>query len=558
MEKIKAINSLTLNFNLREPIGNKETNIYAVIKINKKQIKIATGLKIKSWLWDKNKQMPLIEKCVNLEEIENIIEIFNIIFKFRFAFMNYILYICQKGLNATENSVKEFMFNLKNFDEMNNQNLKKGEGRTPKATNLLKKAFGIYYNQMHTTIRESTKKESEKQLNAFKKYCEEINKDALSMLSQEGINNYQKFQINKREKEKENGAKRYASNVTINHRCEVIERLVNNVMVGDSAFLRYKIKPIKYNQLEEVHQKGDEKERRPLKDDEIEKLINCELNEEDSEYRDLFVLECFASVRISDMDKLFNKEKHEVIKKGEYELMTIKTKKKGVISVIWLNESVKKILEKYKGGLKFADLSDTNKYNYHLKKIAKKAGLNSIEKFKNAHNEEMQKPLFDIIGSHFARYTFIHNGLYKYGFTSNELKDFTGHGDERMINDCYRVESREDKTNNVAKALDRIKKNKEGESTKRIDNNNIKEQDYWIREAKEALFCLGADLNELVDINDLHKLNEILYIDYHNKLMEIGCDMNKIKELYVCDDKLTEKRKLIKEIIDKAKENINK
>ena len=42
MDKLKLFNSSSLNFNLREPNKNKSTNIYAVIKINKKQIKITT------------------------------------------------------------------------------------------------------------------------------------------------------------------------------------------------------------------------------------------------------------------------------------------------------------------------------------------------------------------------------------------------------------------------------------------------------------------------------------------------------------------------------------
>jgi hypothetical protein len=60
MDKLKLLNSSSLNFNLREPNKNKSTNIYAVIKINKKQIKIATELKINSWQWDKKKQIPIL------------------------------------------------------------------------------------------------------------------------------------------------------------------------------------------------------------------------------------------------------------------------------------------------------------------------------------------------------------------------------------------------------------------------------------------------------------------------------------------------------------------
>lgn len=99
MDKLKLLNSSSLNFNLREPNKNKSTNIYAVIKINKKQIKIATELKINSWQWDKKKQMPIIDNRTNKEDIENLINTFNILYDFRFAFLNYFFIFAQMTLN---------------------------------------------------------------------------------------------------------------------------------------------------------------------------------------------------------------------------------------------------------------------------------------------------------------------------------------------------------------------------------------------------------------------------------------------------------------------------
>ena len=561
MDKLKLFNSSSLNFNLREPNKNKSTNIYAVIKINKKQIKITTELKINSWQWDKKKQIPIINNKTNKEDRENLIYIFNILYDFRFAFLNYFLYICTNDLKPTEDNIKEYMFNfIKKNNMSNKENLKVGDGRKPKATNLLKKAFQIYYKEMHTTIKESSIEANETRLKAFLDYCEEKGKDALSMLSQIGINEYQDYLIKKSKREKEKGNKRYDSSKSINNKCELIERLVNKVMIGNSAFIRYHIKPIKYNQLEEVIQKGEEKKRRPLTDKEIEKIVNCKkLNEEEKEYRDLFILECNGSYRISDTAKLFDKSEQKLIKKGEYELMIINTKKENIISVIWINDIIREILERYKEGFKYANPSSkgfATRYNIVIKNIAKKAELNTIETFINAHNEKEEKYMYEIIASHFARYTFIYNGLFKYGFTPNELKDFTGHRDDRMINECYKIETAEDKANNAYKAINRVLNEKlENKRIVRITKENINEQDDLIREIKEALYCLGADTNELIDINDYHRLNEILYIDYHNKYQEMGCNMAYIKDLYLNKDiaSLKEKRGLILKIIDEVK-----
>ena len=61
-------------------------------------------------------------------------------------------------------------------------------------------------------------------------------------------------------------------------------------------------------------------------------------------------------------------------------------------------------------------------------------------------------------------------------------------------------------------------------------------------------------MNELMDVNNLHELNEILYIDYHDKYAKMGCKMQYIKDLYCKRDiSLTEKRKLIRNIIDEVR-----
>lgn len=562
MKKLNYLNSITLNFNLREPYGNKATNIYAVIKINRKQIKVAIGLKINCWQWNKAKQVPIINNNMSVEDKENALNVINKIYEINVGFQKFLAYTCSSEVQPTESDIKEVIINILNKKSMKkNKNLRNGEGRKPKATTLLKKAFEIYYKEMHTTIKESSIKVNEIRLKAYYDYCDKKNKDALSLLSQKGINEYRDYLMKKSKEGLEKGEKRCDSTKNINNKCELIERLINNVMVGHSAFTRYKISPIKYIRLGEVNQKGEEKKRRPLTEEEIEKLATCRiLSPKEEEYRDLFLLECYASCRISDIPKLFNKSEQEIIRKGDYELIVINTQKENITCVIWVNEFVRNILGKYKEGFKFVNFhskSFQTKYGTMIKEVAQKAQLDKCKKYKDAHNRIIEQPLYDIIGSHFARYTFIYNGLFKYGFTPIELKDFTGHRDDRMINECYKIETAEDKANNACKAINRVLGEKEKRS--RITRDSINDQTDLIKEVKEALYCLGADTNELIDINYYHKLNELLYIDYHEKYQKMGCDMRYLKELYL-DKNLTlkEKRELIFKVIDevKCKKNI--
>ena len=87
MQTLRNANEqITLNFNLREPKGNKCTNIYAVVKIDGKQIKMPIGLKINSWQWDKKKQRPHLNYIVSEEEKENAMNVLTKINEINFAF----------------------------------------------------------------------------------------------------------------------------------------------------------------------------------------------------------------------------------------------------------------------------------------------------------------------------------------------------------------------------------------------------------------------------------------------------------------------------------------
>ena len=74
--------------------------------------------------------IPIIDKKTNKEEAERLINIFNILYDFRFAFLNYFLYICTNDLNPTEENIKEYLFNFINKKNMaNKENLKVGKGK---------------------------------------------------------------------------------------------------------------------------------------------------------------------------------------------------------------------------------------------------------------------------------------------------------------------------------------------------------------------------------------------------------------------------------------------
>ena len=85
MEKeLMNVKGLTLHFNLWEP-RNKYTNIYAVLRLGMRQTKIPMPYKVKSWLWDKKKEIPLTNSEMTSDEIANAKEIYNAISSLRYG-----------------------------------------------------------------------------------------------------------------------------------------------------------------------------------------------------------------------------------------------------------------------------------------------------------------------------------------------------------------------------------------------------------------------------------------------------------------------------------------
>ena len=558
MNKLISVNEMSLNFNLREPRGNKSTNVYIVVKCGANQLKISTGLKVNSWQWNKKLQAPIISNKMTNDDRENNTKLMSLISAVRFGYSNYFSYLCAHQQMTNENEIKESINNilkeLNNNDMANNENLQKG--KSVKATTLLKKAYNIYYTEIKTKVKESAKKTALIQLSAFFKYCEEIGKDGKSMLTQKGLNEYKSYLIKKAKESKENGSKRYDSNLQINNKCQAVARYINEVMVSHNDFIKYSIERVNYVTLEKVNAKGEDKKRRPLTSEEMTKLMTCNsLAPKEKEYRDLFVLECNCAYRIGDTQKLFDKSAQKHYKKGDYELIMINTQKENIDAVILVTPIVREILERYEKGFKFADPTDKlyrNTFNRVIKKIAKKCGLDAMETYIDAHGEKQTQPLYEIISSHFGRYTFINNAL-KIGFSPNELKDFTGHANDQMINDVYSIVTKDDKAENAFRALERLSL---------INNTNADKKgsdDEKIKEYKDVLAFYGEPHKNYKFINDSEELLRMIISKYEMPLKEKGYSTKLLKKIYNSNDMETKEQynKLLK-ILNEISETISK
>ena len=527
MKEIK----LSLNFNLRNPNKKEETTIFAIIYNGTKQIKISIGYKILPIEWDKSKQMPIINEIVNPNNIDKIKEITEKIVEIRFAFLKYFIYICTKHINPNENDLRDLVNRSVNKNEIKMKKLKIEE-KEVKATELLNKALKLYKN-VNGSIKDSSIITYGYNLKSFEKYCEEIKKDDIKMLSEEGLKEYEIYLRGKGNSEGK-----------IRSSLRVIRILNNEVLCKHPYFKIYGIKEISIKLPKDIKSADLKVE---LNEEEITAIKDCkELSEKQKEVRDLFLLECYSGQRASDLPTLFDSSKYEVID-GYISFITKKENVKGKVEI---NEDIKEILEKYKDGFKYIDINKeglARLISCELKEIALKSNLNRVIQYIDNKRQIQRKCLCEVISSHFGRHTFITRKV-REGMPIETLKYLTAHKDTQALQKYYIHLTDKDK-------IEKIKNETEGKKLTRINRDNINSNEELLKEIKEALYCLGASLDELVDINDYHKLNEMLYIDYHNKYQEMGCNMAYIKDLYLNKDiiSLKEKRELISKVIEEVK-----
>lgn len=438
----------------------------------------------------------------------------------------------------------------------NEQNLRHSVTRTPKATTLLKRAFDLYYSEK--TTKPSTVDETEKRLKCYFKYSEAIGQDKMSMLSQSGLNRFRDYLVKQRNEREAQGCQVRSCNATINYKCELIARLIN-FMVGHTSFERYHLQPVKYSQLQEFKPKGEDKKRRPLTEDEIKAIrVYTGLTPCECEYRELFLLQCHCGCRTSDLWRLFDRAQQEHHKHKGQEAFVINTLKKEIRAVIMLTPQVREMQSKYDNGcfkhLKIRRMkkeSFEKNYNRAIKSIFRKAKLDKIEHYVDAHGVAHDEPLHEVIASHFGRYTFIKDCFMR-GLNAEEIKDLTGHASADMINEVYLIITSKDKANNVFKALERIseKSHKSDDAVNEQQSNAL--TDYVLR-CRDILAWYGEPREYYAHIRDPRELARLITAKYEVPLANMGWTIETIERLYKDND--TEGYERLKADIKKLRPN---
>lgn len=434
MERQIFINEMQARFNLRKPRSEKPTNLYLVCRINNKQVKLSTGVKIYPDHWNEKRQEAYIS--VRLSEIDNINNtiVNKKITKLKEYFIEFKHYLCMHP-----DEIGESMKLLK--QHIYKDRMKK-ELQKP-ATFIMKQIIEA------KTCAESSKKQYRSNIDKFERFLKENEiPNTWESMNLDTINRYQKQII------KENPL--HPHNTLRN----IIKGTIFNLLgIADKRLdIPFKWSDSNLNSFEFVKDKSNKE----LADNKKVSLTEEQLNKfykhiitgterqikKYTKIRDLFILQCLVGQRIGDMQKFFNGDNEMDEEAGTISIIQQKTKARAIIPLLPL---AKEIISKYENKELLYYKERKSIVNEALKEVAEQAGLDEPITYEENGIKQTQ-PLYKLLHTHTARHTFI-TILCRKGIPKETVIIATGHEDTKMIDKVYSHLNSKDKAKKVSNAF---------------------------------------------------------------------------------------------------------
>ena len=393
------------SFNLRKPKSDKPTNIYLVCRVNGRQIRLSTGVKVYPEQWNEKKQEAYVS-C-RLTELDNVNNIATneILAELKAGFLEYKHYLCQHPDEIEQGVELLRKFIYKDKVKM----VKKQE--TENVIHWLRNAIIADKN-----IGESTKADYVKQIKFFEAFLNETGRYPIgfSDINLPLIKDYESYLLNK-----EVGKGKTTKTTTVGNKVEkiicILKRAEQQGMIDshEAGLDKYKKPRSKEGDSNDIY----------LTEEEIGKMYALELSGMEEQVRDLFVLQCWIGQRFKDTQSIND----GIIKNDGNIIEIIQEKTKHKVSIPLL-PIAKEILAKYEN--KFPIFTNQTALNY-LTRIGKKAGITRLHTVVEHRGDEVttkQVPVYKLIKTHTARRSFICNMLLR-GYDAHLIMKITGHND---------------------------------------------------------------------------------------------------------------------------------
>lgn len=471
------IKDIKATFNLRKPKSNVPTNVYLVVRIQNKQTKFATGVKVYPSHWDNQKHEAIISRrYTKLDNINNEI-VNNRIEELKARFYEFKHYICSHPELTSEihNIIKVHIY--------------KGKMEQKKDNALL--WFDKEIEAPDKNIAPDTKYGYHQKLKRLEEYVNTLDVDYLTfdMVNEKLVSDFQKWLFEPHDEEGNVRSTRTVHNIIV-----AIKTILcwGKEFISKEAYNDIKnFKPVRVKQ---------EKTKIVLTDKEILQLYKVGLEGTEKEIRDVFIFQCEIGQRFEDISELVNGKYDETEK--TYTIVQKKTRESVTIP---LTDVALEILNSYDFKLPEYSLVYSNKI---LKSVAEKAGLHREELITKEEKGQIvttKEPIYKHLSSHCARRSFVTNWL-KSGLDSNIIKGVTGHRTDEAFQRYNKITSKDaatvmQKARQTTPALDKptnIIESINADMILELINKGI----------GETLKHMNKDIQEIKEVTDHIKANK--------------------------------------------------
>ena len=448
------INQMQCNFNLRQPKANKPTNIYLVVYLNNKQVKLSTGVKVYPEHWNIRKQQAHVNARLSKLDNNNNTIANDRLSELKDMFLEFKHYLCEHPTDI-ENSITILRTRIY-------KNTMTTEIKKKSATTVMKEIIDA------KQAASSTKEQQKLNVGKFERYLKENNiSDTWESMNLNTFESYQKYLV-------DNGRGSVTiRNIIQNTLFPLLKKVSKRV---DIPFTWY---DSNLNSFEFVKDESNKElasnKKVTLTEEQLKQLYDYPITGTElqvrkrTEIRDLFVLQCLVGQRVGDMQKFFNGDNEKDEEADTISIIQQKTKARAIIP---LTPLAKEIISKYQNTeLKYYKPSNSN-LNAELRIIAEEAGLNIPITFEDKDGKQV-KPLFELVHTHTARHTFI-TIMCRRDIPKETIIIATGHEDTKMIDKVYSHLSNKDKAQKVSTAF---KKKLDGDifSMGKVETNSLNE-----------------------------------------------------------------------------------
>ncbi|WP_289199078.1 phage integrase SAM-like domain-containing protein [Bacteroides acidifaciens] len=414
-------NEVRASFNLRKPKSDRPTNIYLVCRINKKQVKLSTGVRVYPDQWNTKKQEAYVSpRLTELDNINNAI-VNDEINKLKADFIDFKRYICDNP-NEIDNS----LFLLKKYiykDRM----MKQQELQKP--VQWLRRAIS-----QDKTIKSDGQRNTLAiywgHLKVFEEFLKATDREDITFadINLALIKDYETYLFNR-----QIGKGKTTKTSTVGNKVtaliSIIKRAEPYGLIDTSA--------AKLNQYKKPKSREGDDNEIYLSEEEVNKMYSLELKGLEEKARDVFVLQCWTGQRFSDM-QLLNNGTIKDFDNGK--ILEIVQKKRTHKVSIPLFPVALEILEKY--NFQIPKVRENTMLKY-IKEAGKKAGIigkHIVTEDRGSKITNTTYCRYELIGTHTGRRSFISNML-KRGYDSHILMRITGHTTEMAFKKYAKISS---------------------------------------------------------------------------------------------------------------------